>query len=163
MLTIVYDNLSVTPMRPEKNKTFSSEDVPHGTNSVYIKAASILSRSHGKNISIPQFSKTEKDAMIAARKLSISAVSELSNPKVSDLEQVEILNPTSEEILEEFSKKDDRNRSLYINEEAAETSLIDTRKTELATLYVNERIKQFLDVPEITDEWKAQFTTKESD
>ncbi|MFA5071312.1 MAG: hypothetical protein WC511_02965 [Candidatus Pacearchaeota archaeon] len=73
---IIFNGITVLPMRPEYSAlSFSSADVPHGTDSVYYKAAKILIQEHQQNIPLPVFTAEEiadkKTAKVAALSLFV--------------------------------------------------------------------------------------------
>ena len=75
MLALKHNDITVTPMRPEYSaKSFSSNDVPHGTDSVYYKAAMVLNQNHAANIGLPQFTADQIVSMNAAKQALITVV-----------------------------------------------------------------------------------------
>lgn len=100
LLQVSFGGTSITPMRSEyPTKSFSSADVPLGTDSVYVKAAQILQHTHGKVLTegIPQFTQAEIDTKVSTKEAALSAVDTLASPNAAILDQTEVLNPTATE------------------------------------------------------------------
>lgn len=213
ILIINFDGASVTPMRPESPvKTFSSDDVPSGTDSVYVKAARLLQHSAGKTltVAIPQFTQSEIDSKIATKKAAITAVDTLTDESLPILEQTEVLNPTGVEIQARIDTErgfteskaqqmldlynhtptgtDENGEPAFVDPQRtldeqkdllrkrdngaivpdltvqeATDAIIDERKQALAELQVKMIIDQCLEVPELSQDFKDQFTTYESE
>lgn len=75
MLQIKINDLSILPMRPDApTKLFSSEDVPHGTDSCIVKALKVA-RSNGHNVPAPPtFNEEEISALIANQESLITVL-----------------------------------------------------------------------------------------
>lgn len=99
---ISFNGFSVLPMRPEYDKlSFGSADVPHGTDSVYYKAAKILVTECRQNIPLPMFTAEEiadkKTAKVAALSLFVVLDGEGNPTGVTELK-------LGSEVLAEFTQ-----------------------------------------------------------
>ncbi len=185
MLQISYNNISINPQRPDApEKTFASVDVPHGTDSCYVKACKVA-RSNGFDWPMaPEFSAEEKAALIASVKAEIThsvvmeTVGEEQVPtnKVSigeviiDFDAIETkdkldalmgLSPVSSQLKEGESQvqlsNDPMHFESYLDLESAKAKLIDDEKQRQAEEAIAYRLDQCLIVPTLSDEFKAQF------
>lgn len=198
MLIIKHSNITVNPQRPDApTKTFGSEDVPHGTDSVMYKAAKILVREHKANLSLPTFKPEEIKAKIAAKK-SVLTVTQLTENEeltqkfeikdgntsigVFDLSTKDMLDkidelmgkyPVRSQLKpgEEQKQKTSMPGMLHgmpgsqtycATEQAAKDKILDEKKDLIAKYIVEKRIAECLDVPELSAEFKAQFTSFEA-
>jgi len=193
MLNITYNNVTVNPQRPEAQaKTFSSADVPHGTDSCIVKACKVAN-SNGLSWPMPpEFTAEEKAAFIASVKAEIqhSAVmvgegeeqvatnkvivgerDEMGNGVEIDFDAIETkdkldtlmgLSPVSSKLKEGEAQtqlsNDPMHLESYLDLEAAKAKLIDDEKQRQAEEAIAYRIDQCLIVPELSEEFKAQFT-----
>jgi len=172
ILNHISSNKQVTAMRPEYSAlSFSSPDVPHGTDSVYYKAAKVL-LGNGEAISLPQFTQEEKQALIEAKLPSLSVQALLDgegNPvNLMFLDMTnKVMEPTEAEVDVEFAKKTSSMPMMletpkYATRELAKDALIAERKLSLATSLVEQAIEQCLVVPTLSDAFKAQFEVVET-
>ena len=161
LATILYNDQSVCVSRCNRSgKTFSDDDVPHGTNSIICKSVSAMqTNKHWTSIIPVKLSSDEIDALIVARASSISAVDLYTAGEANKItmDRTEILNPTEVEIAYERVQKK-LVESKYADNDEVIVALIADRKVSLATIQTEHRIKKFLDVPTLTDEFKSQFT-----
>lgn len=188
MLSIKINDITLTPMRPESpDKMFSSEDVPHGTDSCIVKALKVA-RSNGHNVPAPpSFSEDEVNALIAEQEAKITVLERditdgegkvTGQNEITD-EFLQMFKPTTAEIEAEYydistnemgevtktPKKATSNdpmmfgdaADLYANLAAAEVALTARLKNELAKRYIDKAIDECLLVPELSEEFKAQF------
>jgi hypothetical protein len=128
MISLKYDNITVTI--PD------SEDENY-ENIAYAKASHILAHSFGKKISVPSFTKEEKQDMIDNNDKELSLI-EKSKPVLLKSEKI---------------NKDSKHSEVLSKDDSAE---------KLSEEQVNHRIKNFLDIPTLTKEWKAQFKAIEN-
>jgi hypothetical protein len=99
ILSVTFDGVAVTPMRPVSYKNYGSADCPSGTVSVITKAAQIL-RSMGKAVTVPQLDQSGLDALISSFKAGLSAVDTYSAADEEikyPTDRTQILNPTATE------------------------------------------------------------------
>lgn len=185
MLIISYNNITINPQRPDApSKTFSSVDVPHGTDSCYVKACKVA-QSNGFNWPMPpEFSAEEKAALIASVKAEIqhSTVMETIDEEqvptnkvlvgeefVIDFDAVEIkdkldtlmgLSPISSQLKPgetQTQLPSDHMMQSFLDLEAAKAKLIDDEKQRQAEEAIKYRLDQCLIVPTLSEEFKAQF------
>jgi hypothetical protein len=175
-------------MRPDApEKLFSSEDVPHGTDSCIVKALKVA-RSNGHNLPAPPtFSEEEISALVAEQEAKITVLERditdgegkvIGQNEITD-EYLQMFKPTSDEIEAEYydistsemgevtktPKKATSNdpmmmhnaADLYADLAAAEVALTARLKNELAKRYIDKAIDECLLVPELSDEFKDQF------
>lgn len=184
MLNITYNNVTVNPQRPEAQaKTFSSADVTHGTDSCIVKACKVAN-SNGLSWPMPPaFTPEEVEAFVAAKKAEIEILPLLDgegNPisygmHNENVTELQILEPNAEAIEAEYYEdpkaevKVPKKASsfepmmheasdLYADLDAAKAGLIDKQKQERAEALISKAISECLIVPELSEEFKAQFT-----
>ena len=165
-------NITVTPMRPEYSaKSFASNDVPHGTDSVYYKAAMVLNQNHAANIGLPQFTAQQKADLVTA-KLALVSVIDMAekdedghlvhDPMTTDM-TLKVPAADAKEIEAEMAKDVMSDMPgimvvTHLTEQQARTKLEDAKKLDLAKHLVDRDIDQCLIVPAIPDSFKALFT-----
>lgn len=186
---ISYNGITVLPMRPEYDKlSFSSPDVPHGTDAVYYKAAKILRHEHKQAISLPTFTAEEIASMKSDKEsnLTVSEVMDGENGTgVFEVKEGETVHVSyskdmfSQEIGELMKiylvsdpmllgsseqkaevREGDKNWK-FADEDAAFQSILAEKKTAIASSLIDKAIDECLIVPTLSDEWKAQFTLTE--
>lgn len=183
MLNVQLDNITVNPQRTEAPvKTFASSDVPSGTDSVIYKAAKAL-KAHGAalTVPVPEFTKEEKETLVADKKASLSVAERIDGAGnkvlVTDLSENQFFAPTEAEIDDKYlapiaAPGEDRQpkkstdimkvgQDLFASREEARQSLIDEKAQQIAEREIDRAIGECLIVPELSEEFKAQFTTIE--
>ena len=103
LLQVSFDGLTVCALRPEySEKTFSSADVPKGTESVIYKAAKFLTHSQNKTLTVglPTFTDDDITTKITTRKaaLTTGVLGTTYDSTLSVLNQTKVLKPTTLEI-----------------------------------------------------------------
>lgn len=195
MLHVKFQDKVVNPQRPEApEKTFSSQDVPHGTDSVIYKAAKILLQNHpGLPITLPFFKPEEIQAMIEAKKSEITVSQVLKDEQpTSEYEikhgdkvfvKIDLSTPDMLDKIDELMGKEPVRSKLQPGEEQkqkasdpmlsgattfcsteqeAKEKILAEYKHNVAKSIVEKRIEECLDVPQLSDEFKAQFETFEA-
>lgn len=187
MLTIKINNISILPMRPNAPATFGDADVPHGTDSCIVKALKVARSNGHNVPAPPTFSEEEISALIANQESLITVLERdvkdnegkvIGQNEITD-EFLQMFKPTADEIEAEYydittneageevktPKKAVSNdpmmfgapSDLYANIAAAEVALTARLKNELAKRYIDMAIDECLIVPELSEEFKAQF------
>lgn len=184
MLTIKINNSSIMPMRPDAPNTFGSNDVPHGTDSCIVKAIKVYnSNGNTPRIPVPSFTEEEVAEMIETQKANIVMLPLLDEEGEAidytfvDVKEDEILEPTEDEVGKEFyevfpaemgkelvAKKvtifDPMMNSevqKYVDLAAAKEALIEAKKQESAERIITRKIDECILVPELDEDFKAQF------
>jgi len=187
MLTIKINNLNILPMRPNAPATFGSPDVPHGTDSCIVKALKVARSNGHKVPMPPTFSEDEVSALVAEQESLITILERditdgegkvIGQNEITD-EYLQMFKPTEAEIEAEYydistnekgkvtktPKKATSNDPMMMHNEvdlyadlaAAEVALTARLKNELAKRYIDKAIDECLLVPELSEEFKAQF------
>lgn len=164
LLQVSYNNKAVLPMRPEHpTKSYSSSDVPHGTNSVIYRAAcELISMGAQLQVPLPVFTQEEIDQLVEQEMENIQVYKreELDsliqqNPAILDTNFV--LEPTEEEMAAFHYLP------MLLSEEDRKAAVINEKKRELAKMIVQKKIQDCLLVPNLSEEFKAQFQLTEFD
>ena len=187
MLAIKVNNIQITPMRPDAPNMFSSPDVPHGTDSCIVKALKVARSNGHNVPAPPQFTEDEVSVLIAEQEAKITVIERdikdqegkvIGQNEITD-EYLQMFKPTVAEIEAEYydistnemgevtktPKKAVSNdpmmfgndADLYSDLAAAEVALTARLKNELAKRYIDKAIDECLLVPELSEEFKAQF------
>lgn len=185
MLQIKINASTILPMRSDApEKTFSSSDVPHGTQSVVYKAIKVYN-SNGGNVPLPTFSEDE----IAAHKAAFLATVEVLPLADSEGNAIDYLNigvaenqvlePTEAEVeAEYYAPVDEANPEavrtpkmvsnfsidlhgestpLYADLAACKSAMIEARKDACAQRLLDKAVEECLIVPELSEDFMAQF------
>jgi hypothetical protein len=187
MLQIKINSSTILPMRPNAPATFGSPDVPHGTDSCIVKALKVARSNGHNVPAPPTFSEEEVSALIANQESLITVLERdikdqegkvIGQNEITD-EYLQMFKPSEAEIEAEYydistnengeevktPKKANSNdpmefgapADLYANLAAAEVALTARLKNELAKRYIDMAIDECLLVPELSEEFKAQF------
>lgn len=179
MLQVTFGNITINPQRPEAPvKTFSSTDVPHGTNSVIVKACKVARLNGHTFPAAPEFTPEEKAALVSTKKALITVLplaDEDGNPIIPSTE-LELSEASDKEVRAEFyvdpsadplvpkTVEDPirmKKTQKYVDLAAAKAFLEDKAKQERAEYLVSRDIDECLVVPPLSDDFKAQFTLTE--
>ncbi len=102
ILTVSYDGVSCTPMRPEDpDKNYGSADVPSGTNAVITAAADHIARNYDKSCAPARLDMDAQESKLTTLKGNLSAVESYTDPDEESkfvLDRSEVLNPTADEV-----------------------------------------------------------------
>ena len=187
MIQIKIDDKVILPMRPDAPATFGDADVPHGTDSCIVKALKVARSNGHNVPAPPQFTEEEVSALIAKQESLITVIERdivdgqgnvIGQNEITD-EYLQMFKPTAAEIEAEYydistnemgevtktPKKAVSNdpmmfvndADLYADLAAAEVALTARLKNELAKRYIDKAIDECLLVPELSEEFKAQF------
>jgi hypothetical protein len=187
MLSIKINNQTILPMRPDAPaKTFSSADVPHGTQSVIYKAIKVHNGNNPQNrVALPQFT----EEALAAHKADFLATVEVlplkdeeGNPieyRFEDIAENQVMEPTDAEVEEEYYEPlaldaaPDAERQpkmvdsfdmmemgkvqKYADLDACKVALTEKAKDECAQRLLDKAVDECLIVPELSQEFIDSF------
>jgi hypothetical protein len=184
MLHIKVNGMTILPMRPDSPvKTFGSEDVPHGTQSVLYRAIQVHNSNGGTpRIGLPSFTEEELNVHkeLFAETVEVLPLFDEEGNEISyetlepnqilEIDEItvkkEFYSNFSEEVpAEELTPRTVRAEDpmmgqevqAYVDLAACKEALTATAISECAQRLLDRAVEECLIVPELSEEFKAQF------